>query len=185
MPPIELQVFKIKITTVRKYNSILSICRRSWSLFRRHSVGPFPHSVAPLSLSVAPFRHFALYPHRLTHRTRTFRRTILATFCRTTSAHFGAPNLHISSHRSRSFCSTVQRDIVAKRGSVKNLGLFAKLDTVSKTRGSVAKRVNLQSRGKSEEDNTHDNLFDLSVDVRSCSTASVVRRPRQIAEILN
>ena len=92
-------VFKIKITIVRKYNSIMAICRRSWSLFPLNIVAVLPHSVAPLPHSVAPLRHFALYPHTLTHHTRTFRRTIPTTSCRTTSAHSDAPNPHTSSHR--------------------------------------------------------------------------------------
>ena len=74
MPPIEMQLLK-KITTVRKYNSILSICRYSWSPFSRHSVSSFSHFVASL-------------PHR---------RNIPA--LRRIPRHFDAPYPHISSHR--------------------------------------------------------------------------------------
>ena len=93
-----MMFFLTKITTVLKYNSILSICRRSWSPFRRYSVAPLPHSVAP-------FRHFAAYPHFdapyphiSSHHSHHILPHHIRTFWRTKPAHFVASYPHISSH---------------------------------------------------------------------------------------
>ena len=122
MPLIEMQFFLNKSHNQISFD--LVDLRRSWSPFRRYSIAPF---------------RLALYPHTLTYRTRTFRRTMPTAFCRTTSAHFVAPNPHISSHRTRTFRRIVPRGTVTTRSSVTKRGLVAKRDTVCKRSGSVEK----------------------------------------------
>ena len=146
----------------------MSICRRSWSPFRRHSVALLPHYVAPLPHSVAPFRHFALYPHTLKHRSRIFRRAMPTTFCRTTSAHFDAPNPHISLHRTTWYS--------CKTGFSYETGFSCKNGIQFEKRGVRWRNgVQLQSRGKSDEDTLMTSCWTPVL------TSAVVRRPRQIA----
>ena len=111
---------------------------------------PFPCTNVALSHHCRTQSHYSgtlQHTSTLTHRTRTFRHTIPTTFYRTTSAHFDAPNPHISSHRTRTFRRTVPRGTVAKRGSVTKRGLVENGIQFAKRGVQLRNGIQLQSRG--------------------------------------
>ena len=149
----------------------MSIRRRSWLPIRRHSTTPFAalHRTIP-ELSSIPAHIDAPKPHTSSHHTHHI--------FRTTSAYVNASNPHISSHRIRTLRRTVPRGTVAKRRLATKRGLVANGIQFAKQGVQLRNGVQLQSRGKREDTLT-----------MSCSTSvlasAVVRRPRQIVEILN